>query len=205
MIGVNARGGVDVRAVVAAVIGIRIGVKLAIPTGGTHAVVINRRVQNLLLKAGEPHVRQPFDLTKIAIDARRGQRVETPVVPVFIRLDERTRLWIFRVITFAKIVHHERIGLVIDERLEIKIRRRCVHPSEFQNLTVFGNATVLRKSVRARVRLLVIQIIILQAELSPVAEMQIHVRPQTDATFRAIVRVDFSVRICAGEPVVSAQ
>ena len=75
---------------------VRVGKHLAVITGGTFALVINRRVQHLLAEAGEFHVGQPFDLIKESIDARRGLGVEAPVVPVFVDLGERVRLRVSR-------------------------------------------------------------------------------------------------------------
>ena len=205
MIRVRARGGVDVRAVVAAVIAVRVRGELAIPAHGTLAVIIHRRIQNLLPETREPHVWQALDLIEPAVDARRGQRIKAPVVPIFVRLDEGTWLRIVRIFARKIIVHHQRVGLVIDERLQIQIRRRRRLPSALENLTVFRNRAELWERVRARVRLLVVQIIILQPDLTPLAEVQIHVRPQAHAALRAIIHVNFSVRIRAEIPVVAGQ
>jgi len=48
--------------------------------------------ENLLAKAGEPHVGQAFDLVEEIIYLRRGFSVETPVVPILVDLGKRVGL-----------------------------------------------------------------------------------------------------------------
>ena len=68
------------------------------------AVIINRRVQNLLAKTGELHVRQPLNLRIKAVYAWRRQPIETPVIPIFICLNEGGRLGVFGVLAREKIM-----------------------------------------------------------------------------------------------------
>ena len=67
---------------------VRLGKNFAVITRRAFALVINRRVEHLLAETGEFHVGQPLDLIEEIVDARRRQRVETPVFPVFVDLDE---------------------------------------------------------------------------------------------------------------------
>ena len=42
---------------------------------------------------------------------------------------------------------------------------------------------------------LVVQVIILQPDLAPLAEVEVHVRPHAHAALHAIVHMDFAVRV----------
>src|SRR6185312_5350315 len=78
---VGARGGIiEIRAVCPAEKRIGFREHFSIVAGGTFALIINRRVENLLPPAGEFHVGQTFDLIKKIVDARRRKRIETPII-----------------------------------------------------------------------------------------------------------------------------
>ena len=102
-------------------------------------------------------------------------------------------------------MHHERVGLVINERLQVQVRRRRGLPGELEELAVGGNAAELRKGIGAVIRLVVVQVIILQADFAPLAEVQVHVRPQAHAALGPIVQVELAVGVGAEIPVVAAQ
>ena len=160
MVGVRPRGGVGVKAVELGIDAIGVerrhlggGQKLAIIAEGALAVVIHRRVEHLLAIAGEAHVGQPLDLVEEAVDARRGQGVEAPVVPILVRLNKGIRLRIVGVIGFKKVEQQERIGLVVDERLDVEIRRGRVEPDKLEALAILIDVAELREDIRAQANL----------------------------------------------------
>ena len=105
MKGVGARGGIRRRAVGGAGQGsIRGGIELPVIARRAFALIVKRRVKNLLAKTGELHIGQPFDLVEEIIDARRGFDVETPVVPIRVDVDESVGLRIVAIVALKKIV-----------------------------------------------------------------------------------------------------
>ncbi len=138
----------------------------------TLAVVIHRRVQDLLAETGEPDIRQTFDLVEEIVDLRCRQRIQAPVIPIFIRLKERVGLRVFRIVTLEKIMLKIRVALVIDERLEVQVRVRRRLPAKIDALTVLGNRPVTGQAVGAGIGFVIVQVIIHELRGAPLAHVQ---------------------------------
>ena len=137
MKGVRAGGGIGVVACWRHAV--RVGEESAVKAGGTFAVVINRRVENLLAEAGELHVRQAFDLVEEIVDLRRGVSASRLQLSQYLLTSTNVFGCGFsRVVALKKIVQHKRVGLIVDQRLDVQIRGRRGLPAEINALAVFG-------------------------------------------------------------------
>src|SRR5450759_4047395 len=124
MIRIGAGGGISRRTVRGGEQSIRTSKETPVIACRALALIVNRRVKNLLAEAGEFHIGQTFDLVEEIIDARRGFDVETPVVPILVDLDKRVGLRIIAIVALEKVVQQERVALVIHERLDVQICSR---------------------------------------------------------------------------------
>src|SRR5690348_13886336 len=93
---------------------IRFGKAPAEISGRTFALVISRRVQDLLAVTGQPQVRQTLDRLEEWIDARLGEQIEAEIAPELVHLDKCGRLGVLAIFSFEKIVQNAHVVLIAD-------------------------------------------------------------------------------------------
>ena len=64
--------------------------------------------RQLLLKTGEPHIRQPLHRFEKIIHTRLREHIQAEIPPQFVRLHERVRLRVLPIIALKEIAHHSR-------------------------------------------------------------------------------------------------